>query len=159
MHSLSNPCDRRIFRAYRDCPDDAIRSATCSVIEKLSERVTPSTFRDVTLSMPTSVVTALFFRSRGFVNIISNVFFRFRQRLLLPAHFSTLFSSSARLSMLLAGMTRSTSSANLNIWFPGVIGWRSEAATSKEPGPMLDPWIMLAFMSAKSDCSPASTVW
>ena len=104
MHSLSNPCDRKIFRAYKDCPDDAIPSATCSVIEKLSERVTPSTFRDVTLSMPTSIVTVLLFRSRGFENIILNVFFRFRQRLLLlPAHFSTLFSSSARTAVDVAG--------------------------------------------------------
>ena len=73
--------------------------------------------------------------------------------LLLPAHSSTLLSSWIRLAMLLAGITESTSSANLNMRFPEVIEWRP--ATSNKPGLMLDPWMMLADMSTNSDFSSA----
>ena len=155
MHSLSIPWDRRIFRAYRDCPDDAIRSDTWLTIEKVSVSVTPRTFREETRSMPGSVGDVVLVRSLGLVKTISKVFLWLRQRLLLPAHSSTLLSSWTRLAMLLAGMTKSTSSANLNMWFPVLMGWRSEAATTNEPGPMLDPWIMLADMLANSDFSSA----
>jgi len=117
--------------------------------------VTPSTFSDVTRTIPWSGgggCTRHLFRLS--VNTISADLDWFSVRLLTSDHTAILLISRSRLSILQAGITRYVSSAYLTIMFPGVTACRSAALTTYMTGPIADPWIMLAFTSSRCNVWP-----
>ena len=117
------PFDRRIRSAYSDCPEDARTFDTWSAIEKLFISVTPKVFREVTRVTPANSGTTLCVpRLLGFRKTIHTIYYSLGFRLFLVAQVWTCWISVSRLSIFRAGMTRSVSSANLNISFPLWLG-------------------------------------
>ena len=128
MQSLSIPLDQEIFMAYRDCPDDNYFPRDVVhhwkvLLDEHNSKHLQKGISEGTRSMLTSLVGVVLVRSLVSTKTISNFFLQVKLRLILHAHSSTIFGSWTQLSILVAGMTRSL--ANLNIWFPGLIWWKS----------------------------------
>jgi len=84
------------------------------------------------------VASAIPFR-RLSTNTISMYFVGFIFTLLILVQFSACFISASLLLLFTAGTIMYESSANLSISLPGVMDFRSDALTTYEAGPMLDP--------------------
>jgi len=102
-------------------------------------------------------VTVLFRAPRP-VNTISFDFKQFSFKLFVSAQSCTCLSSLALVSELTAGTIMYVSSANLTSALPTCIGWRSDAVTTKDAGPIAEPWITLAKMSVSSEVSRSNPV-
>src|SRR5208282_3265122 len=94
----------------------------------------------------------------GDTNTISTDLTRFSFKLFSRAQRSMLSISAAHNSTLMAGITRYVSSAYLCMELPGVTGWRSEAVTTYEAGPIPDPCMMLAMIFRNSETSVPNLV-
>ena len=160
MASSGRPWCRNVRRANRVCAHAAKRLSTCCETENLRLTVTPSALIVSTRWKPGTAGDGISVArlQRGETKTISTDFARFNARLLFMAQSSTCAISSTQDWLLDAGMMRYVSSAYLSMWFPEVMGCKSEAVTTKEAGPIAEPWMMLANILRKSDISPRNLV-
>jgi len=115
--------------------------------------VTPSAVMLRTWLMPRhgeGKATVLFCAPRP-VNTISFDFKQFSFKLFVSAQSCTCLCLLVLVSELTAGTIMCVSSANLISELPMCIGWRSDAVTTEDVGPIAEPWMTLAKMSASSE--------
>src|SRR5664279_6456430 len=123
---------------------------------------TPSTLILQTRSIPRmgdgGFDRALAPRTPGAVISSSSDFDWLSSRLFSLAQLLTCTSSSSQVCELMLGTSKYVSSANLNNRLTWLTERRSEALTTYDAGPIAEPWITLARMSAKDETDPANCV-